>query len=74
MNIPDINGLAMNPVAREYHLSSFRLHVSAPDGLNTLVRGQKLLLSSLDQDFHMLTLQLRLQDRLVPRGTDSSSL
>lgn len=38
----DINGLAMNPAAREYPAEFIQTGVSAIDGLNTLVRGQKL--------------------------------
>ena len=38
----DINGLPMNPAAREYPNEFIQTGVSAIDGLNTLVRGQKL--------------------------------
>lgn len=38
----DINGLPMNPVARNYPKEFIQTGVSAIDGLNTLVRGQKL--------------------------------
>lgn len=38
----DINGLAMNPAARNYPNEFIQTGVSAIDGLNTLVRGQKL--------------------------------
>ncbi len=38
----DINGQAMNPAAREYPSEFIQTGVSAIDGLNTLVRGQKL--------------------------------
>lgn len=38
----DINGLAMNPVARNYPSEFIQTGISAIDGLNTLVRGQKL--------------------------------
>ena len=38
----DINGLAMNPAARSYPQEFIQTGVSAIDGLNTLVRGQKL--------------------------------
>ena len=44
--IPDarvnINGLPMNPAARSYPSEFIQTGVSAIDGLNTLVRGQKL--------------------------------
>lgn len=38
----DINGLPMNPAARVYPAEFIQTGVSAIDGLNTLVRGQKL--------------------------------
>lgn len=38
----DVNGLAMNPAARNYPQEFIQTGISAIDGLNTLVRGQKL--------------------------------
>ncbi len=38
----DINGTPLNPVARDYPQEFIETGVSAIDGLNTLVRGQKL--------------------------------
>ena len=38
----DINGLPMNPAARDYPNEFIQTWVSTIDGLNTLVRGQKL--------------------------------
>ena len=38
----DINGLPMNPAARDFPSEFIQTGVSAIDGLNTLVRGQKL--------------------------------
>lgn len=38
----DINGVPMNPAARDYPDEFIQTGVSAIDGLNTLVRGQKL--------------------------------
>ncbi len=38
----DVNGLPMNPAARSYPSEFIQTGVSAIDGLNTLVRGQKL--------------------------------
>ncbi|MBQ7040229.1 MAG: V-type ATP synthase subunit B [Clostridia bacterium] len=38
----DINGVPMNPAARNYPSEFIQTGVSAIDGLNTLVRGQKL--------------------------------
>lgn len=38
----DINGLPLNPVARQYPRQFINTGISAIDGLNTLIRGQKL--------------------------------
>ncbi len=38
----DINGSALNPAARDYPSEFIQTGISAIDGLNTLVRGQKL--------------------------------
>ena len=38
----DINGLPMNPAARDYPNEFIQTGISTLDGLNTLVRGQKL--------------------------------
>lgn len=38
----DINGIPINPVARDYPSEFIQTGISAIDGLNTLVRGQKL--------------------------------
>ena len=38
----DVNGLPMNPSARNYPSEFIQTGISAIDGLNTLVRGQKL--------------------------------
>ncbi len=38
----DINGIPINPAARDYPAEFIQTGISAIDGLNTLVRGQKL--------------------------------
>ncbi|MGI6778384.1 MAG: V-type ATP synthase subunit B [Acetivibrionales bacterium] len=38
----DINGIPMNPAARDYPSEFIQTGISSIDGLNTLVRGQKL--------------------------------
>ena len=43
----DINGLPMNPAARNYPQEFIQTGISAIDGLNTLVRGQKLPIFSM---------------------------
>jgi V/A-type H+-transporting ATPase subunit B len=42
----DVNGLPVNPCAREYPRDFIQTGVSAIDGMNTLIRGQKLPLFS----------------------------
>ena len=59
----DINGLPMNPAARCYPEEFIQTGVSAIDGLNTLVRGQKLPIFS-RQGCLTRSLRLRSQDRL----------
>jgi len=38
----DVNGLPINPIARDYPRDFIQTGISAIDGMNTLVRGQKL--------------------------------
>jgi V/A-type H+-transporting ATPase subunit B len=42
----DVNGVPINPVARDYPREFIQTGISAIDGMNTLVRGQKLPLFS----------------------------
>ncbi|MCR5203283.1 MAG: V-type ATP synthase subunit B [Lachnospiraceae bacterium] len=65
----DINGLAMNPAARIYPSEFIQTGVSAIDGLNTLVRGQKLPIFSASGLPHaQLAAQIARQAKV--RGTD----
>ncbi len=65
----DINGLPMNPAAREYPSEFIQTGVSAIDGLNTLVRGQKLPIFSASGLPHAnLGAQIARQAKVV--GTD----
>ena len=65
----DINGLPMNPVARDYPNEFIQTGVSAIDGLNTLVRGQKLPIFSASGLPHAeLGAQIARQAKVV--GTD----
>ena len=65
----DINGLPMNPVARAYPNEFIQTGVSAIDGLNTLVRGQKLPIFSASGLPHaQLAAQLARQAKV--RGKD----
>lgn len=66
----DINGLPMNPTARDYPNEFIQTGVSAIDGLNTLVRGQKLPIFSASGLPHAdLAAQIARQAKVV--GTDS---
>ena len=65
----DINGLPMNPYARNYPQEFIQTGVSAIDGLNTLVRGQKLPIFSASGLPHaQLAAQIARQAKV--RGTD----
>lgn len=65
----DINGLPMNPAARSYPEEFIETGVSAIDGLNTLVRGQKLPIFSASGLPHAeLATQIAAQAKV--RGTD----
>lgn len=65
----DINGLPMNPAARNYPQEFIQTGISAIDGLNTLVRGQKLPIFSASGLPHaQLAAQIARQARV--RGQD----
>lgn len=65
----DINGTPINPVARDYPSEFIQTGVSAIDGLNTLVRGQKLPIFSCSGLPHAkLAAQIARQARV--RGTN----
>jgi V/A-type H+-transporting ATPase subunit B len=66
----DINGLPMNPAARDYPSEFIQTGVSAIDGLNTLVRGQKLPIFSASGLPHAeLAAQIARQAKVL--GTES---
>ena len=67
----DINGLPMNPAARAYPAEFIQTGVSTIDGLNTLVRGQKLPIFSCSGLPHAaLAAQIARQARVL--GADES--
>ena len=67
----DINGMPMNPAARNYPEEFIQTGVSAIDGLNTLVRGQKLPIFSCSGLPHAnLAAQIARQAKV--RGSDES--
>jgi V/A-type H+-transporting ATPase subunit B len=62
----DINGLPINPTARTYPQEFIQTGISAIDGMNTLVRGQKLPIFSLSGLPHNdLAAQIVRQARLL---------
>ncbi|HHV98007.1 MAG TPA: V-type ATP synthase subunit B [Clostridiaceae bacterium] len=66
----DINGMPMNPAARDYPSEFIQTGISAIDGLNTLVRGQKLpIFSGSGLPHAQLAAQIARQAKVL--GTDS---
>lgn len=66
----DINGMPINPAARDYPSEFIQTGISAIDGLNTLVRGQKLpIFSGSGLPHAQLAAQIARQARVL--GTDS---
>src|SRR6266851_4340553 len=65
----DVNGSPINPFAREYPREFIQTGVSAIDGMNTLVRGQKLpLFSASGLPHNQIAAQIARQAKV--RGTD----
>lgn len=65
----DVNGVPMNPAARNYPEEFIQTGVSAIDGLNTLVRGQKLpIFSGSGLPHANLAAQIARQAKVI--GTD----
>ena len=68
----DINGLPMNPAARDYPNEFIQTGVSTIDGLNTLVRGQKLpIFSGSGLPHAQLAAQIARQARVLGNETDN---
>jgi V/A-type H+-transporting ATPase subunit B len=66
----DINGSPINPAARDYPSEFIQTGISAIDGLNTLVRGQKLpIFSGSGLPHSQLAAQIARQAKVL--GTDS---
>ena len=67
----DINGLPMNPAGRDYPNEFIQTGISAIDGLNTLVRGQKLpIFSGSGLPHARLAAQIARQAKVI--GDDTS--
>ena len=66
----DVNGLPINPTAREYPKKFIQTGISAIDGMNTLVRGQKLpVFSGTGLPHNKLVAQITRQAKLVGEDT-----
>ncbi len=67
----DINGEPINPAARDYPNEFIQTGISAIDGLNTLVRGQKLPVFSMSGLPHAeLAAQIARQAKVLGDGTE----
>ncbi|MFO7916182.1 MAG: V-type ATP synthase subunit B [Candidatus Krumholzibacteriales bacterium] len=67
----NVNGLPINPTAREYPREFIQTGISAIDGMNTLVRGQKLpIFSGTGLPHNRIVAQITRQARIM--GEDSS--
>ncbi|HVY60328.1 MAG TPA: V-type ATP synthase subunit B, partial [Planctomycetota bacterium] len=64
----DVNGLPLNPAARDHPSEFIETGISAIDGLNTLVRGQKLpIFSAAGLPANELAAQIAAQARVASR-------
>jgi len=67
----DVNGLPINPTAREYPRKFIQTGISAIDGMNTLVRGQKLpIFSGTGLPHNRIVAQITRQAKII--GEDTS--
>lgn len=67
----DVNGLAINPTARQYPRNFIQTGISVIDGMNTLIRGQKLpIFSGNGLPHNELAAQIARQAKV--QGTDTS--
>jgi V/A-type H+-transporting ATPase subunit B len=68
----DVNGKPLNPVSRQYPRNYIQTGISAIDGLNTLIRGQKLpIFSGSGLPHDQLAIQIVRQAKLT--GEDASN-
>jgi V/A-type H+-transporting ATPase subunit B len=69
----DVNGSPINPTAREYPRDFIQTGLSAIDGMNTLVRGQKLpIFSGSGLPHNQLAAQVARQARIAEQSTGSA--
>ncbi len=70
---PDVNGMPINPAARDTPSEFVQTGISAIDGLNTLVRGQKLpIFSGFGLPANELAAQIAEQAKVGGEGADSA--
>lgn len=66
----NVNGLPINPTAREYPRKFIQTGISAIDGMNTLVRGQKLpIFSGTGLPHNRIVAQITRQARILDEDT-----
>jgi len=67
----DINGLPVNPYAREYPRDFIQTGISAIDGMNTLIRGQKLpIFSGSGMPHNLIAAQIARQAKILTAEED----
>lgn len=67
----DVNGSPMNPAAREFPAEFIQTGISTIDGMNTLVRGQKLpIFSGSGLPHNELAAQIARQAKVISEDTD----
>jgi len=70
----DINGLPINPYARTYPRDFIQTGVSSIDGMNTLIRGQKLpIFSGNGLPHNRLAAQIVRQAKIISANDDSAT-
>lgn len=71
----DVNGRPLNPVSRQYPRNYICTGISAIDGLNTLIRGQKLpIFSGSGLPHDKLAIQIVRQAKLTGEGNESFAI
>ncbi|MDR1586337.1 MAG: V-type ATP synthase subunit B, partial [Treponema sp.] len=70
----DVNGLPINPYARTYPRDFIQTGISAIDGMNTLIRGQKLpIFSGSGLPHNQLAAQIVRQARIISADANAGS-
>jgi V/A-type H+-transporting ATPase subunit B len=70
-NMRDMNGLPINPCSREYPRDFIQTGISAIDGMNTLIRGQKLpVFSGSGMPHNAIAAQIARQARILTSGEE----